>query len=512
MARRKAVKVLIAAGVLAILVAVAIGVAINYNSPYLAKRVVTALNHRFHSQVDLESLQVSAFPQPAVSGARLALRHNGRTDVPPLITIERFSSTAGVRGLFASPLRLGTIALEGLEIHVPPGGLGKGAMKPSGKPLSLAIDRIEAREARLEIASKDPAKLPRVFEIHDLVMKNFRPDTPASFTATLTNPLPAGQVQTRGEFGPWRADDPEQTALDGSYVFKNANLDTIGGLGGILSSTGDYDGTLERIEVRGQTDTPDFHLDLTKQPVPLKTRFIAVVDGTNGNTWLQQVVARIAETEIHVEGSVVRARDVKGRQIVVNTRITEGRLEDLLRLAVAADRAPMSGRLNVDAKLIIPPGDVDVVDKMRLDGRFHLSSARFANVDVQKRLGELSRRGRGVRQVSEGASVVSNLSGRFTLRDSRMQFSDLQFGVPGAVVQLSGSYGLRTEALDFKGNLLLDASLRETTTGVRSVLAMLAQPLFRRPGGGSKLPIKVSGTRSEPAFGLDVRRALLPGD
>jgi hypothetical protein len=44
------------------------------------------------------------------------------------------------------------------------------------------------------------------------------------------------------------------------------------------------------------------------------------------------------------------------------------------------------------------------------------------------------------------------------------------------------------------------------TSGFKSMLARLAQPLFRRPGGGSRLPIRISGTRANPAFGLDIRR------
>jgi hypothetical protein len=59
---------------------------------------------------------------------------------------------------------------------------------------------------------------------------------------------------------------------------------------------------------------------------------------------------------------------------------------------------------------------------------------------------------------------------------------------------------------------LLDAVLAETTTGVESLFARVAQPFLRRPGGGSKLPIRISGPRAKPTFGLDVRRALTPGD
>jgi hypothetical protein len=108
--------------------------------------------------------------------------------------------------------------------------------------------------------------------------------------------------------------------------------------------------------------------------------------------------------------------------------------------------------------------------------------------------------------------VVSNLHSSFVLRDGVLRLSGLSFAVPGAVVRLDGTYALRTQAMDFTGDLLLEATLAETTTGAKAVLGKIFQPLFRGPGGGSKLPIRVSGTRDKPQFGLDVKRALTPGD
>lgn len=46
------------------------------------------------------------------------------------------------------------------------------------------------------------------------------------------------------------------------------------------------------------------------------------------------------------------------------------------------------------------------------------------------------------------------------------------------------------------------------TSGVKSLLARAAQPFFRREGGGSKIPIKISGPRSKPEFGLDTGRII----
>ena len=87
----------------------------------------------------------------------------------------------------------------------------------------------------------------------------------------------------------------------------------------------------------------------------------------------------------------------------------------------------------------------------------------------------------------------------------------MTFAVPGSVVQLAGYYNLHTQEMNFTGDLLTDATLADMTSGFKSLLARLAQPFFRRKGGGSKLPIRISGTREKPEFGLDLRRVLRRG-
>ena len=202
---------------------------------------------------------------------------------------------------------------------------------------------------------------------------------------------------------------------------------------------------------------------------------------------------------------------MKGREVALDIRIDNARIEDLLKLAVAAPQPPLTGAVKVKTKLLLPAGEADVVGRLRLDGEFALDRARFTNLDVQKRINELSQRARGDDSPSEGPSVVSQLGGRFALEDRTLTFSTLTFSVQGARVELAGTYDLRSEALDFTGNLLLDANLRETTSGAKAVIGAIVQPLFRRKGGGTKIPIRIGGTRSKPEFGLDAKRALGPG-
>ena len=63
----------------------------------------------------------------------------------------------------------------------------------------------------------------------------------------------------------------------------------------------------------------------------------------------------------------------------MQAKIAGGRIEDLLKLSVKAPEPPLTGQVALQTELVIPPGHVDVVDKMRLKGSFDLSSAHFTS-------------------------------------------------------------------------------------------------------------------------------------
>jgi hypothetical protein len=476
----------------------------------IREHLVNAVNDRFGGRVDAETAQISVVPKPAISGTgvRIYLR-NAAADLPPLVSIDSFEASAPYRGLVSPRVQLGNVTLNGTDIRIPPGGLSPAVASLDTatttesrhkSKISIIIDEIVSRDARLEIATRKANKLPRVFEIHDLVLRGFGLPEGAKFQAGVTNAIPRGRVETTGIFGPWLREEPTLTPIRGEYSFKHADLNDIKGIGGI--------------EVDGQTETPDFSLDLAKQPVPLFTRFKAIVDGTNGDTWLDRVDAKLGESNIVASGAIVRDRDVKGRHVALDIQIRQARIEDVLRLAVKAAKAPMTGGMELTTTFLLPSGAQDVIDRLNLNGRFSLKQARFSNIDVQRRIEALSLRARGKQdeEASEtGSSVVSNLRGRFVMRGAKIDFKELTFSIPGAEVQLAGLYDLHSEALDFKGDLLVDASLAQMTTGFKSFLARLAQPFFRREGGGSKFPIKITGPRTKPEFGLDMGRVFRRG-
>jgi hypothetical protein len=99
------------------------------------------------------------------------------------------------------------------------------------------------------------------------------------------------------------------------------------------------------------------------------------------------------------------------------------------------------------------------------------------------------------------------MRGEFSLNDGVARFRTLTFEVPGAAVDLTGDYGLRSEQLNFAGTLSMQATISEAagTGGVKGALLKAVDPLFKKPGHGAVVPIKIHGTREKPEFGLDVK-------
>ena len=444
-------------------------------------------------------------------GNGLRLRLKKQQNPSPFIEVRHFEVKGGILGLLRRQRRFSSVDLEGLRITIPPRtpddkeAGGKAAHVVEGPVL---IDRVTSRDAQLIIVPRNPAKEPKVWTIHGLELESVGFNRSMPFTATLTNPIPEGQIATKGSFGPWMKGDPGRTPLNGHYNFDHADLGTIDGIGGILTSAGDFKGQLDEIDVRGHTSTPDFRIDVGGAAVPLETDFHAVVDGTNGDTYLKPVNAKLQDTRITASGAIESQKGVKGRTIRLDVKIEDGRIQDVLRLAVKAPKPVMLGRIALEAKLLLPPVKAKVIDKLQLDGRFALEGTHFTDASVQKQLATLSQRAQGKNPEESSAKVESNMSGRFVLRDGTLRLQPVVFGVPGATVQLNGAYGLRSEQLDFAGTFAMTASVSEAVGGIKGFFLKPFDPMFRQDGKGAVVPITITGQREQPKFGVEWGKVL----
>jgi hypothetical protein len=163
--------------------------------------------------------------------------------------------------------------------------------------------------------------------------------------------------------------------------------------------------------------------------------------------------------------------------------------------------------------MILPPGkDVDVIDKLRLDGNFSIEKTRFTDAGIQTKIEGLSQRSQGDVSAQPAAQVTSDFTGSFKLANGVLTIPSVAFDIPGSVVRLSGTYAIKPEALDFKGTLFMDAKISETMTGFKSLLLKVVDPLFSGENGGSEIPIRISGQRESPSFGLDKGRIFKRGE
>ena len=475
----------------------------------LRNRTVTVLSARFASDVQISEFHLSLFPSPRVSIRGLVLRYKGRTDIPPMIEAREIHAHANIFGLLLPRPRISLVRIDGLRIHVParqPGG--KPVISPADKDLArkypVLIAEIRADDALLATLRAQPEKPPREFRVHHLELHGVSFDRPAAFRALLTNAVPKGEIDATGEFGPWQADEPSLTPVDAKYTLDNADMATLKGLQGTLSSRGKFSGTLDYLDVQGQTDIPNFSLRTTKQPVALHTEFSAAVDGTNADTILKGLSARFSHTSLEVKGKVIDvSRDMKGRSIELDAVSNDARIEDLLRLAVKSDEPLMTGSARLNTRLEIPEGDSDLLDRLKLDGQFGVGSAQFTSTAVQGKIDTLSRKGQGQPKNEDIGDVVSELNGNFHVSGGVVTFSNLSFTVEGAHLQLNGTYNIDTSEMDFRGTLALQAKLSQTTTGLKSFFLKAADPFFKGKNAGTVLPIRISGTKDNPSFGVD---------
>lgn len=477
----------------------------EWASRRVAREAAALLESRFDGRVDVETLSMALFPRVAVSGTNLRLTREDSTQ--PLLEIARFEVSGTPLELFRRAAH--RVELDGLQIYVQ-----RGRPRPQGMSLQsqqlrdVRIGEVNVRNGRLVILPDDPQKLPLEFGLQDVTLTDFHFDRATRFAARLLNPKPRTVIQTEGTFGPWQTGAPRATPVSGVYLFNEGELDAIKGLGGHLTSSGKFDGVLERIQVQGTTTSSDFTLDLAEQPMPLRTAFKATVDGTRGDVLLDDVDATLGQSRIRAHGSVASTPGAKGRTVTLTVTMKDARFEDLLQLAVKGQEPPMQGRLDIDTGFELPPGDEDVPQRLKLRGRFAIRSGRFASDMAQNKIDELSRRGRGQPQNASVSNVMSAFGGNFTLQDGLLRLPGLRFSVQGARVDLDGRYTLRTQALDFIGALRLDAPVSRTVTGFKSILLRPIDPLFRRNGAGTHLPIRISGTVNQPNFGVDVKKVL----
>jgi hypothetical protein len=501
-----------------LVIIVALTVFAHRAEPMLRARVIRNLSERFHSPVELDELHLSLFSGFRIEGRGLRILYiagptkpDAQPGAPPMLSIRSFQFRSGFRELLEPTLRVVTVKVQGAELHIPPreerGPLMPDDPKRRGEPREgILVDKIILSDLKIVIETRKPGKLPLEFDVANLILTNVGRKQPLNYDATLRNPKPVGDVRAVGHFGPWQDDNPRDTPLDGSYIFSHADLSTIKGLGGMLSSNGRFGGTLGKIVIDGFSDTPDFRLTTSGHALPLHTSYHAIVDATSGDTYLQPVNARLLHSDISATGSVTRQKGVSGHDIELDVVMSHAHIDDLLTLAVRTYPPVLSGLVTEKAHLSIPPGPGTVTHRMHLQGSYEVEQGTFSNPGLQMKINELSERAQGWPEranAQQAAPVVSSMKGSFTLANEHVDIPEMAYAIPGAQVRVDGQYGLDGAALDFHGTVRTQATASEMVGGWKGLLVMPFDGLLKKQGAGLEVPFKLSGTQKDPKLALD---------
>ncbi len=466
--------------------------------PFQQKPVVQDLEKASDSKLRLRAFHRTYFPFPGCVLEGLQFNHGSNTS-KPLITIERLIIRGSYLGIF--PRRLTSITAENMHVFIPPIGSGETFHTT---PSKITIDEIVANGTVLEFALSKPDQQPLRFEIHDALLRNVGWNGALSYWVKVRNPEPPGEITASGKFGVWNINNPAQTPVSGEYKFDQADLSVFHGIAGRLSSVGKFGGVLAHIDITGSTDTPDFEVQSGGHRVQLTTEFSAYVDATRGDTFLKRVDARFWRTHIVAEGSIAESPGGQSKTALIDLSVSSGRIEDILRLFVKADRPPMSGSVTLHAKTEIPPGERPFLKKVKLRGGFGVEAGSFSKPDTQESVNKLSAGAEGEKDASDPETVLTDLTGQAALEAGMARFSDLSFGVPGAVSRVHGTYNLISHKIDLHGQLRVDTKISNTTSGTKAILLKMMDPFFKKRRKGEVLPVRISGTYEHPSFGLDL--------
>ena len=364
-----------------------------------------------------------------------------------------------------------------------------------------------------------PGKLPLEFAIAHMKLTDVSAGGPMHFDAELTNPRPAGTIVTTGSMGPWMVDDPGETPVAGNYRFEHADLGVFKGIAGILSSTGKYQGVLRDLVVDGQTDTPDFRLTHFGTALPLHTEFHAHVDGTNGDTLAGaggrdagaialycrgEDCARSGWSAAERHSAARRTRDCAEGECGPGTDGGFSAPDEQERDAAADRRAGAEDHARNSAGTGAGGRAAEAEREF-----FARRCAVYQRKDSgRRRAVEFARAGRCQRMQSAARerTFARRCRAISRWRAAVITLPDLKYTVPGAEIDLKGTYGVDGGALDFTGTAKTQATVSQLVGGWKGVLLKPADRSFKKDGAGTEVPIHIDGTRENPQFGIDFDR------
>ena len=496
--RRRRLRITLALLALAVFVS-AVLFAVRW--PFTRSKVIANLEEEMQGRVEISKFHQTWFPPGCVAEDVTFTGYGNLANSTP-ITVRRLTVLGSFHGLFTK--HVSVLQAEGVRVIAPSVAhfsrwkqTNSSSEQNSSK---VVVEKYVAVDSMLEFSS---GKQPLQFAISRLELSSPDAHNVMMFQVRLRNPKPPGEVQASGYLGPWNTNSSGQTPIAGSYSFTGARLGAFHGIAGILSSKGSFQGTVEQLEVRGKTITPDFEVTDAGHKIPIVAQFQARVSTRDGDVSLQVVNARLGGSSIEADGDIQQNDAQKGKVTAMNLRLRNGHIQDFLFLFLKDRLAPMTGRFDFKGAAILPPEREPFIRKIQLQGDFGVGSGHLTNPATQADLEQLSERAEGEKD-DPPESVLSDLKGHVVLRQGIATFSNLSFSVPGALAKLHGTYSLITHRINLSGKVLMKANLPQATKGVKSFFLKMIDPFLKKNHhGGAIVPVIITGIYPHPVYKTD---------
>lgn len=481
--------------------------------PFTREAMTKRLERASSAQVEMRGFHSTYFPFPGCVIDDVVFRQKtsatGQRPAQPILTVRKLTIESTFAGLLSKPGRIRRIIADGLLLYVPQGGVNLHEQTGSGNDQTI-IEELKADNAVLELATGQTAEKKLVFQIHSAQFRDIGDGKAVPFQVSLHLPVPPGEVESSGSLGPWKAGKGtvRSTAISGKYVLTRADLGVFKALGGTVSSRGEFSGNLERLNVAGMTDSPNFEVKESGHQFHLSTQFRGLLDMENGDLVLPSLQARLGNTNLVAHGSV----SGKPKTVTLDVTHGQGEIQDLILLFSNAKASPMLGPIVFQTQIVLPPEHRPFKERVRLTGNFNISRARFTSANTQKDVDQLSERAEGKKDNGKDydqdddengfEQVMTDLKGNVVMKDGVATFSPVLFAVPGADADMKGTYSLLTKRVDLRGKMRMLATVSQASTGAKSIFLKVLDPFYKKKkkGAGAEVPIRMTGTYGHTHF------------
>jgi len=477
---------------------------VSANWPYRYRTVEPMLQEVFASQLKIGHYHRIYFPNPGFMATDITLSRNSAPNLPPLGSAQSLTVQGTWLDLLLLRKRVRMVDITGLHLVIPPLGspanhedFPSGSSADFGGPTAV-VEQLRIHDSALDIMRPDGSRYS--FPIRQLVIRNLQKGQALAYTVDMQNAKPTGHILSTGSFGPLNPKNLGATPLSGDFNFSRVNLRDIGNISGTLSSTGHFSGTLADFEANAASQTPDFAVG-NGIPTSFAASIRCAINGLNGDVILHGIDAKTKATTIHVEGGIVGSPKV----INLDIAVAGGRIQDLLG-PFLHKTVPIAGTVWLHSHAQVGPSKngLKFLQRLRVDGSFDAPAERLTNQATEQKLSAFSQRAQGVKpsngdpnpdaQASNAtADVVSSFKGQARIRDGVLSTQGITLQMPGAEVDLSGSFNLRNSTVDMTGNLRMQSDISHVATGFKSVLMKPLIPFFKKNKAGAVIPIAITG-------------------